>query len=69
MALRVKQQSANAQAIAEYLEKHPKVTKVHYPGLAFHPQKDLADKYHRNGVHGGMLWFDIAGGSEAGTKS
>jgi len=68
MALRVKQQSANAQAIAEYLEKHPKVTKVNYPGLASHPQKELADKYHRNGLHGGMLWFDIVGGSEAGTK-
>jgi cystathionine gamma-lyase len=68
MALRVKQQSANAQVIAEFLEKHPKVTKVNYPGLASHPQKDIADKYHRNGVHGGMLWFDIVGGSEAGTK-
>merc|ERR1711979_133847 len=68
MALRVKQQSENAMAIAEYLEKHPKVTKVNYPGLASHPQKALADKYHRNGVHGGMLWFDILGGSEAGTK-
>merc|ERR1712066_207766 len=68
MALRVKQQSATAQAIAEYLEKHPKVTKVMYPGLASHPQKALADKYHRNGVHGGMLWFDIVGGSEAGTR-
>merc|ERR1711979_35072 len=68
MALRVKQQSENAMAIAEFLEKHPKVTKVNYPGLASHPQKDIADKYHRNGVHGGMLWFDIVGGSEAGTK-
>merc|ERR1719189_2175655 len=68
MALRVKKQSANAQAIAEYLEKHPKVTKVNYPGLASHPQKARADKYHRNGLHGGMLWFDIVGGSEAGTK-
>merc|ERR1740120_308568 len=68
MALRVKQQSANAQAIAEFLEKHPKVTKVNYPGLASHPQKDLADKYHKNDLHGGMLWFDIVGGSEAGTK-
>merc|ERR1712066_640335 len=66
MALRVKQQSATAMAIAEYLEKHPKVTKVIYPGLASHPQKALADKYHRNGIHGGMLWFDIVGGSEAG---
>merc|ERR1719210_1763461 len=68
MALRVKKQTKNAMAIAEYLEKHPKVTKVNYPGLASHPQKAIADKYHRNGLHGGMLWFDIVGGSEAGTK-
>merc|ERR1712107_485486 len=68
MALRVKQQSANALAIAQFLEKHPKVTKVMYPGLASFPQKALADKYHRNNLHGGMLWFDIVGGSEAGTR-
>merc|ERR1719166_856567 len=68
MALRVKQQSKNAMAIAEFLETHPKVTRVVYPGLASHPQKALADKYHRDGVHGGMLWFDIVGGSEAGTR-
>merc|ERR1712176_1496640 len=68
MALRVRQQSANAMAIAQFLEAHPKVTKVNYPGLASHPQKELADKYHRNGLHGGMLWFDIVGGSAAGTK-
>lgn len=68
MALRVRQQSKNAMAIAQYLEKHPKVTQVNYPGLASHPQKELADKYHRDGVHGGMLWFEIVGGSPAGTK-
>merc|ERR1712151_957259 len=68
MALRVRQQSESAMAIATFLESHPKVTKVVYPGLASHPQKDIADKYHRNGLHGGMLWFDIEGGSEAGTK-
>jgi cystathionine beta-lyase/cystathionine gamma-synthase len=67
MGLRVKQQSSTAMAIAQYLEKHPKVTKVIYPGLASHPQKELADKYHRDGIHGGMLWFDIVGGSAAGT--
>merc|ERR1712176_929882 len=47
MALRVKQQSKNAMAIATFLEKHPKVTKVVYPGLASFPQKTIADKYHR----------------------
>merc|ERR550537_1995889 len=68
MALRVRQQSKNAMDIAKFLEKHPKVTKVIYPGLASHPQKALADKYHRDGLHCGMLWFDIVGGSQAGTK-
>merc|ERR1739845_37158 len=68
MALRVRQQSATAMKIAQFLEAHPKVTKVIYPGLASHPQKALADKYHRDGVHGGMLWFDIVGGSPAGTR-
>merc|ERR1712007_381438 len=65
MALRVKKQSETGMAIAQYLEKHPKVV---YPGLASHPQKDLADKYHRDGLHGGMLWFDIVGGSPASIK-
>merc|ERR1712151_1253838 len=68
MALRVKQQSKNAMDIAQFLEKHPKVTKVIYPGLDSHPQKAIADKYHRDGIHGGMLWFDIVGGAPAGTK-
>merc|ERR1712107_37399 len=68
MALRVRQQSENAMKIAQFLEQHPKVTKVIYPGLASHPQKALADKYHRDGLHGGMLWFDIVGGSAAGTR-
>jgi cystathionine beta-lyase/cystathionine gamma-synthase len=68
MALRVRQQSETAMKIAQYLESHPKVTKVIYPGLASHPQKELADKYHHDGIHGGMLWFDIVGGSPAGTR-
>lgn len=68
MALRVRQQSQNAMALARFLEAHPKVTKVMYPGLESFPQKELADRYHRDGLHGGMLWFDIIGGSEAGTK-
>merc|ERR1712107_15391 len=68
MALRVRQQSESAMAIAQFLESHPNVTKVMYPGLDSFPQKELADKYHRNGLHGGMLWFDVEGGSEAGTK-
>jgi len=68
MPLRVKKQSESAQLLAEFLESHPKVTKVMYPGLKSFPQKELADRYHKNGLHGGMLWFDIVGGSPAGTN-
>jgi len=68
LALRVRHQSQTAMAVAEFLEAHPKVTKVMYPGLASFPQKALADKYHKNNIHGSMLWFDIKGGVEAGTK-
>merc|ERR1711957_523024 len=68
MPLRVRKQSESAQLIAEFLESHPKVTKVMYPGLKSFPQKQLADRYHKNNLHGGMLWFDIVGGSVAGTK-
>merc|ERR1719272_1634699 len=68
LGLRVRHQSQTAMKIAEFLEAHPKVTKVMYPGLASFPQKELADKYHKNNIHGSMLWFDIKGGVEAGTK-
>merc|ERR1712139_455853 len=68
MDLRVREQSSNAMAIATFLEKHPKVTKVMYPGLDSFPQKAIADKYHRDGLHGGMLWFDVEGGSPAAIK-
>ena len=61
MPLRVKKQSDTAMKIAQFLETHPKVTKVMYPGLKSFPQKELADRYHRNGLHGGMLWFDEIG--------
>ena len=68
MGLRVKQQSASAMKIATFLESHPQVSKVVYPGLASHPQKELADRQHRNGLHGGMLWFDVVGGDTAAIK-
>lgn len=61
MGLRIRQQSASAMKIATFLESHPKVSKVVYPGLASHPQKELADRQHRDGLHGGMLWFDVKG--------
>lgn len=67
MALRVRQQSENAMAVATFLESHPKVSKAVYPGLASFPQKALADRIHR-GIHGGMLWMEVKGGVETGKK-
>jgi len=57
LALRVKQQNANAQAIASFLEKHDKVDAVYYPGLTSHPQYELA-KSQMHGF-GGMLSFEV----------
>uniref|UniRef100_A0A7S0TAJ6 plant cystathionine gamma-synthase n=1 Tax=Chrysocystis fragilis TaxID=1411660 RepID=A0A7S0TAJ6_9STRA len=68
MAVRCEKQAKNAQAIAEFLEKHPKVDTVRYPGLASFPQKALADAQHANGFHGGMLWCEVKGGIAAGRK-
>mmetsp|Transcript_5506 Transcript_5506/g.8529 ORF Transcript_5506/g.8529 Transcript_5506/m.8529 type:complete len:409 (-) Transcript_5506:2323-3549(-) len=68
MDLRVRKQSESAMRIAQFLETHPKIQTVRYPGLKSHPQKALADKYHRNGVHGSMLWCEVKGGVDAGRK-
>lgn len=68
MGLRIRQQSACAQKVAEFLQGHPNVETVQYPGLADFPQKELADRQHLNGLHGGMLWFEVKGGSAAGKK-
>jgi len=66
MHVRVRQQSASALAVASFLEAHPKIAWVRYPGLASHPQKALADRQHSGGVHGSMLACELAGGVVAG---
>jgi len=66
LALRITKQCENAQAIAEFLEGHPKVDVVRYPGLESFPQRELAKRQHLNGLHGGMLWFEVKGGTAAG---
>jgi len=65
MGLRVTKQSDSAMKIATFLESHPKVERSVYPGLDSHPQKALADRQHRNGLHGGMAYFDVVGGDKA----
>ncbi len=69
LELRMRKHSENAQIVAEYLEDHPKVSKVLYPGLASFSQAFLAKKQNnsKNG-YGGMLAFELKGGVEAGLK-
>jgi len=66
MELRFKKQSENALKIAQFLETHPAVDVVRYPGLPSFPQYALAQKQHK--IHGGMLWFEVKGGSANGRK-
>jgi cystathionine beta-lyase/cystathionine gamma-synthase len=64
LPLRMQQHSRAAQVVAEWLEQHPDVSRVHYPGLASFPQRELAERQH--GLHGGMLSFELKQGAEAG---
>ena len=58
LPLRMAQHTANGQALAEFLERHPKVTRAIYPGLPSHPQHALAKKQMPQGC-GGMLAFEV----------
>ena len=66
LGVRMDRHSANAQAIAEWLVEHPKVTAVNYPGLPTHPQHALARKQMRS--FGGMLSFELRGGEAAANR-
>jgi O-acetylhomoserine (thiol)-lyase len=65
--LRIERHSQNALAAAKFLESHPAVEWVNYPGLESHPSYDLAKKYLPKG-QGAILSFGIKGGAEAGKK-
>jgi O-acetylhomoserine (thiol)-lyase len=65
--LRMPRHSENALAVARYLEKHPKVSWVNYPGLDSSPEKQRARKYLRKGA-GAILGFGVKGGLEAGRR-
>ena len=66
LSVRMDQQSANAMAIAQFLEGHPKVKQVAYPGLESFPQHELA-KTQASGF-GAMMWFEVEGGLDAGKR-
>lgn len=61
---RVRAHSENALQVAEFLATHPRVERVHYPGLASHPNHTVAARQMRGGF-GGMLSFEVVGGESA----
>lgn len=67
LSLRVERHVENALAIAEWLEQHPQVEYVNYPGLKSSKYHDLAKKYLKNGF-GGVLSFKVKGGAEQADK-
>jgi O-acetylhomoserine/O-acetylserine sulfhydrylase len=67
LSLRVERTVENALALAKWLEKHPKVARVSYPGLESSPTHDIAKKYLKRGF-GGVLSFEIKGEKESATK-
>jgi cystathionine beta-lyase/cystathionine gamma-synthase len=65
LELRIHKHNTNAMAVARFLETHPKITAVHYPGLSSHPDHEIA-RVRMNGF-GGMLSFEVASDFD-GTK-
>lgn len=65
--LRMQRHIDNAAGVAEWLDRHPKVASVYYPGLASFPGHQIARKQMCNG-YGGMLSFELTGGFEAGIR-
>ena len=66
LGVRLRRQTELAQRLAEMLENHPHVEGVSYPGLASHPQYDLAKRQME--LSGGLVTFDVRGGLEEGVR-
>jgi cystathionine gamma-synthase/methionine-gamma-lyase len=65
LPLRMRQHCENGLTIAKWLEDHPRVDRVHYPGLPDHPQHALAKRLFGQSGYGGMVSFELAGGDQA----
>lgn len=66
LGIRMERHCQNARRVAGFLEGHPKISRVYYPGLASHPQHKLALEQMKD--FGGMISFELCGGLEAGRK-
>jgi O-acetylhomoserine (thiol)-lyase len=68
LPLRMERHSQNALQVARFLNEHPKVSWVNYPGLPSHPAYETANKYWQHGLYGAILGFGVKGGVEAGRR-
>ena len=66
-AMRMARHNENAMAVSQFLDRHPAIRQVYYPGLPGHQQYELAQEQMPGGF-GGMVCFDLAGGREAGYR-
>jgi methionine-gamma-lyase len=66
LAVRMQRHCANAEAIARYLKRHPKVSRVYYPGLSSHPGHAIAKRQMAG--FGGMISFEVKGGVVSGRR-
>jgi len=66
LSLRIERHSQNGLALAKWLDKHPDIEWVWFPGLESHPYHNNAKKYLKNGLFGSILAFGIRGGADAG---
>lgn len=64
LGIRMESHCSNAMQVARYLENHPKIDRVYYPGLESHPSHEIAKRQMHNGF-GGMMSADIKGGMDA----
>ncbi len=67
LSVRMARHAENGMRVAEYLEAHPKVATVSYPGLASHPMHAVAARQMENG-YSGMISFELTGGKDAGIE-
>ncbi|MBI3647490.1 MAG: aminotransferase class I/II-fold pyridoxal phosphate-dependent enzyme [Actinobacteria bacterium] len=68
LEIRMQRHSSNAMQLARFLEGHPKVERVHYPGLPSHPDHGVARRELGGGMFGGMMAVEVAGGVEGGMR-
>ncbi|GJJ14250.1 hypothetical protein Clacol_008514 [Clathrus columnatus] len=68
LSLRVQRHCDNALVLAQWLEKHPKVAWVQYPGLSSHPSHAIAKRLFRPNAYGGVLSFGVKGDAKVGSQ-